>query len=308
MKKVEIIGAAIVDVLVSPAQEEVFQTGSYAADTIVMTHGGDALNEATVLQSLGVPVHLETVIGKDVAGKTVQKHMENVGLEMSGLHIKQDMPTSVNVVLVKKNGERCFLTNPHGSQRKLLLEDITIPFAEDIDILCFASIFVFPRMRTMEMETVFRQAKKQGITVCADMTKCKNREAVEDIAPALKYVDYLFPNEAEAMLVTGKNTVEEAAECLLDAGVGTVVIKCGAKGCFIKNAERAFWVPAIPNVKCVDTTGAGDSFVGGFLYGLANDFSLEECAAIANQCGAKAVEQVGATTWLDSIKNKIGKF
>lgn len=298
MKKVEIIGAAIVDVLVSPAEETVFQTGSYAADQIVMTHGGDALNEATVLQQLGVPVHLETVIGDDTAGETICRHMENAGLEESGLHIKEDMATSINVVLVKKNGERCFLTNPHGSQRQLELKDITMPFPKEINILCFASIFVFPKLKTEEMKMIFCQAKSQGITVCADMTKCKNQETVEDIAPALKYVDYIFPNEEEAMLLTGKRTAEEAADCLLKAGVGTVVIKCGARGCYVKNSEKEFWTQAVRNVNCVDTTGAGDSFVGGFLYGLANDFELDKCAEFANECGAKATEKVGAITWL----------
>ncbi|MEE1086408.1 MAG: carbohydrate kinase family protein [Schaedlerella sp.] len=298
MKRVEIIGAAIVDVLVSPAEEEVFQTGSYAANEIKMTHGGDALNEATVLQQLGVPVHLETVIGSDTAGETVCRHMENAGLEESGLHIKNDMSTSVNVVLVKKNGERCFLTNPHGSQRQIELKDITMPFPREINILCLASIFVFPKLKTEELQTIFSQAKSQGITVCADMTKRKNNETVEDIAPALKYVDYLFPNEEEAFLITGKENAEEAADTILAAGVGTVVIKCGARGCLVKNAETKFWSPAVENVNCVDTTGAGDSFVGGFLYGLANDFSLEECAKFANECGAKAVQKVGAISWL----------
>lgn len=119
--------------------------------------------------------------------------MEAVGLETSGLHVRRDMATSVNVVLVKKNGERCFLTNPHGSQRQLRLEDIPIPFPRATGILCFASIFVFPHMKTGEMRAVFQRAKEQGITVCADMTKCKNQETAEDIAPALNTWIICFP-------------------------------------------------------------------------------------------------------------------
>lgn len=298
MKKIEIIGAAIVDVLVQPAEEEVFQTGSYAADRILMSHGGDALNEATVLQRLGAPVHLETVIGADAAGQSVLHRMEQVGLDTSGVRVRPDIATSVNVVLVKKDGQRCFLTDPHGSLRRLRLADIPMPFPVDVGILCFASIFVFPEMKTAELETVLAQAKAQGITVCADMTKCKHGETAADLAPALRYVDYLFPNDAEAMLVTRKESPEEAAKALLEAGAKTVVVKCGARGCFVKNAGREFWVPAVANVTCVDTTGAGDSFVGGFLYGLANDWTIEQCAAHANRCGAKAVERLGAVTWI----------
>ena len=145
---------------------------------------------------------------------------------------------------------------------------------------------------------VFRAAKEQGILVCADMTKRKNGETTSDVAEALRYVDYLFPNDAEAMLLTGKDTVEAAARDLLEAGVGTVVVKCGAEGCYILTRQGAFRVPAEENVTCLDSTGAGDSFVGGFLYGLSQDLPLEECARLANRCGARAVQKIGATTWI----------
>ena len=298
MKKVDIIGASIVDVLVTPADERVFETGSYPADKIVMSYGGDALNEATVLHKLGGDVRLNTLLGDDEAGKAVLRRIEQVGLDTKCIQIKNDMRTSVNVVLVKPSGERCFLTDPQASQRRLQMEDIALPFAEDTEILCFASIFVFPMMKTKEMAEVFREAKEQGILVCADMTKRKNGECTADVAEALKYVDYLFPNDAEAMLLTGKESVEEAVADLIDAGVSNVVIKCGEKGCYIRTSEEEFWVAAEEKVECIDTTGAGDSFVGGFLYALSNDMNLKECAAMANRCGAKAVQHIGATTWI----------
>ena len=298
MKKVQIIGAAIVDVLVNPADQRVFEIGSCPADQIVMSYGGDALNEATVLHKLGGNVHLHTILGDDEAGRAVLRRIEQVGLETTGVTFREDLRTSVNVVLVKPSGERCFLTDPQASQRKLRLEDIPMPFPADTGILCFASMFVFPQMKTAEMAAVFRAAKEQGITVCADMTKRKNGESTADVAEALQYLDYLFPNDAEAMLLTGRATVEEAAADLLAAGVGTVVVKCGAKGCYITNRERTFWVAPEAAVTVVDTTGAGDSFVGGFLYALSQDLPLEECARTANRCGAQAVQKIGATTWI----------
>ena len=299
MKMVQIIGAAIVDVLVSPADERVFEIGSCPAERIVMSYGGDALNEATVLKALGGDVRLRTVLGDDEAGRAVLRRMEQVGLDTAQTAIRDDFHTSVNVVLVKPDGQRCFLTDPGASQRKLRLEDIPLPLPADTGILCFASIFVFPQMKTAEMAEVFRAAKEQGITVCADMTKRKNGETTADVAQALRYIDYLFPNDAEAMLLTGKGSPEEAAADLLNAGVGTVVVKCGQKGCYIANREGSFWVAAEENVTVVDTTGAGDSFVGGFLYALSNDLPIQECARIANSCGAKAVQKIGATAWVD---------
>lgn len=298
MKQVQIIGAAIVDVLVNPADERVFATGSFPAERILMSCGGDALNEATVIHKLGGNVTLQTILGDDEPGKTVLRRMEQVGLDTRAVRIRPDLRTSVNVVLVKPDGQRCFLTDLQSSQRKLQLEDIPVPFRSETGILCFASMFVFPLMRTAEMAAVFRAAKEQGILVCADMTKRKNGETTADVAEALRYVDYLFPNDAEAMLLTGKDTVEAAAQDLLDAGVGTVVVKCGAEGCYILNRQGAFRVPAEEAVTCLDSTGAGDSFVGGFLYGLSQNLSLDECARLANRCGARAVEKIGATTWI----------
>ena len=182
MKKVQIIGAAIVDVLVSPADERVFEIGSCPAERIVMSYGGDALNEATDLKALGGDVRLRTVLGDDEAGRAVLRRMEQVGLDTAQTTIREDFHTSVNVVLVKPDGQRCFLTDPGASQRKLRLEDIPLPLPADTGILCFASIFVFPQMKTAEMAEVFRAAKEQGITVCADMTKRKNGETTADVA------------------------------------------------------------------------------------------------------------------------------
>ena len=65
------------------------------------------------------------------------------------------------------------------------------------------------------------------------MTKRKKNETASDLACALQYVDYLFPNDEEAMLLTGKDTVEEAAEVLRDSGAGTVAVKCGRRGCYL---------------------------------------------------------------------------
>ncbi|MDO5425569.1 MAG: carbohydrate kinase family protein [Eubacteriales bacterium] len=296
-EKIIVMGAAIVDVLVRPASQEIFRTGSYPVEDIHMSTGGDALNEATILARFGKQVELRTVIGDDLAGKLVLEHCREAGIALGPDVVRPGMPTGVNVVLVQENGERGFFTNPHGSLRMLALEDVQGPFPEDAGILCFASVFVSPKLKAPELARIFRRAKEQGLVVCADMTKKKGQETVEELAPALQYLDYLFPNEAEACLLTGKTTAEEAAEELFAAGVGHVVVKCGGKGCYVRSRELTGMVPAVDGVKCVDTTGAGDSFAAGFLYGLSEGDSLAECAGRANRFGARAVASVGATDW-----------
>lgn len=296
-KKIVIIGAAIVDVLVSPAEADVFSTGSYPAEEVRMTFGGDALNEATVLAALGKPVRLQTIIGSDAAGEMIRNHCEKLGIELEEGCVREELTTGVNVVLVQKSGERNFLTNRNGSLRKLTLGDVKRPFPNEADILCFASIFVFPEIGAGELAAIFRSAKKQGMTVCADMTKRKNGETAEELAEAFSYVDYLIPNEEEAFLITGETNVKCAAEKLRSCGAKCVIIKCGKKGCYLCNDETAKYVPAVEHVNCLDTTGAGDSFTAGFLYGLSEGWPVEKCARFAGECGARAVEKLGATSW-----------
>lgn len=304
-KKILITGAAILDILVSPAEPDVFVTGSYPAGDIKMSFGGDALNEAIVLTALGQEVYLNTVVGHDSEGHMIQSHCNEMGIKLNENCIKDGLQTGINVVLVRGNGERHFLTNKNGSLRKLTKEDVLAFMPDDAGIFCFASMFVFPDIGPKEMEEVFRTAKEKGMIVCADMTKRKNGERVEDLVEALQYMDYLLPNEEEAYLVTGVERVEDAAKILFDAGVSCVVIKCGKKGCYLYNEHGGQFVPPERCVEPVDTTGAGDSFAAGFLYGLAEGWNVEKCAKYANQCGEKAVSHIGATAWCGrtTIKN-----
>lgn len=299
MSKIVIIGASIIDILVCPASAAVFETGSYSAEDIRMALGADALNEALVLAKLGKNVRLETIVGEDHAGRFITDLCLENGIVLEKRQIKRNVSTGINVVLVQENGERSFLTNPNGTLRKLTIDDIRMPFDKDAEILCFASIFVFPDIRARELVQIFSQAKRQGIVICADMTKRKGSETLEDMAEAFSYIDYLFPNEEEACILTGEENAEKAAEKFLKVGVKHVIIKCGARGCLVKTEKVSYMVPAVKDVSCIDTTGAGDSFTAGFVYALSERQELYKCAEYANLCGAKAVQSVGATQWLN---------
>ena len=286
--EIVIIGAAIIDVLAYPVNVKVFETGSYSTEDIHMTTGADALNEATILAKKGRRVQLETVIGQDDAGIMVRDAC-----------IKKDEKTGVNIVLVEQDGTRSFLTNPHGTLRSLKVEHIQMPFPESAKIVCFASIFVFPKIGPDKLVQIFSQAKMQGKIVCADMTKRKKGETLEDMAEAFSYIDYLFPNDEEAMLLTETESVEEAAECIKSTGVGNVIIKCGKRGCYIRTDVEKCWIAAEENVNCIDTTGAGDSFAAGFLNALLDGNGVKRCAKEGNRYGAEAVQHIGATAWLN---------
>ena len=290
-----IIGAAILDILAQPAGPEVFVKGSYPAEHITMNTGGDAINESSVLASLGASVRLITKLGNDSAAEYILNHCQKLNINTTFSTIDASIDTGINVVLVDQYGERHFITSSNGSLRKLYPEDISMTALFNGNILCFASIFVAPAFDNKALADLFKRSKEQGLTLCADMTKRKNGETTSDMKECLSYLDYVFPNYEEASLLTGLTDWDEIADAFLNCGVKHVILKAGNKGCFIKTANERFWIPAYPNAKCIDTTGAGDTFTACFLYALNQGMSLEECGRFANAGASICIEHIGAT-------------
>ena len=299
-KKFVIAGAALLDVLASPVDASVFASGSLPAETIAMTTGGDAMNEACVLASLGADVKLVSKLGEDFAADRILESCRRLGIGTEYIRRTRELPTSINLVLVDQSGERHFITSPRGTLRRFYPEDLPEQALENGAVFCFASIFVAPAFDHAVLRELFLSARERGMTVCADMTKRKNGETLEEMRDCLACLDYIFPNYEEAALLTGLSDWEEIADAFLDCGVGTAVIKAGAKGCFLKTRSRAsegregIWVPACKGVRCVDTTGAGDTFTDCFLYALSRGCSLKKCGQFANAGASLCVERVGA--------------
>lgn len=303
-----VIGAGIMDVLARPVNASVFQTGSMPAEDITMTFGGDALNEATILSRLGKKVQFISVLGKDEAGAMVLDHCRKNHIPTEHIVRSTAFPTGINLVLVDEQGERSFITNPASSLRMLEPGHIDPALLPNAPILCFASIFVYPKFGPKELSVLFRQAKESGCTVCADMTKCKHQETLEDLAPALACTDYVFPNYEESCLVSRKTDPDEIACAFLACGVKNFVMKLGKKGCLIRNRQERYLVPAWPHAVCVDTTGAGDNFAAGFLYALSEGMDLPSCGYFANAAASIAIETTGAATGVQSAEQVLTRF
>ena len=145
------------------------------------------------------------------------------------------------------------------------------------------------------MEEVFKAIKeKPGRILAADMTKAKNGETITDLEPVLKYIDFIIPNEIEAAVLTGEQDPVKNAGIFMEHGAKRVIIKCGRHGCIYADDKGILSVPAYP-AKTIDTTGAGDSFVAGFIYGLANEMPIQDCCRYGNATASVIVEHMGTT-------------
>ncbi len=303
-----IIGASILDVLAQPVTAEVFETGSVPARHIALHTGGDALNEATVLSSLGASVRLVSKMGTDYAGDYIRKHCLSAGMDVSFLRQDAALETGVNLVLVDDSGERHFITSQNGSLRKLYPSDISDASLSGGRYLCFASIFVFPAFDDRALNELFSLAKDKGLVLCADMTKPKCGETPEHLKTSLPLLDYIFPNYEEARLFTGFTDWDRIADTFLGYGVGCVVLKAGSKGCFIKNRRERHWIPAYPHACCLDTTGAGDTFTACFLDALSQGMTLPDCGRFANAGASVCIERLGATGGIESRKQVMTRY
>lgn len=308
-KDITVIGNAIVDVLAKSVDAKVFETGSQSVENIKLSFGGDALNEAVVLTRLGKKVDLISKVGRDEAGSRVLSFLEDSGISVDKITVENGLDTSINVVLIDEHGERHFLTNPAGSQRKLAEVDIDPYLDSANDIVSFASIFVSSLLDIPAMTGIFRRIKERpGRILVADLTKAKKGERLEDLADLLPYVDYILPNEDEIALLTGEKDPFINAGLLIESGVSCAVIKCGSKGCLIRTKNEMYRIPAYPIQKCIDTTGAGDSFAAGFLWALSEGMPLIDCGCFACAAASCTVECVGAADGVISVETPLSRY
>lgn len=304
-----IVGAGIMDVPAYPVDFDSFGQVSFPAGKISLGFGGDALNEAVALARMGSPVRLVSKVGADLAGRLVLAHCEEEGIDVRFLRVEEGLDTGINIVLVDGAGQRRFIANQNGSLRRLALDDIDTAAFEGAKLLCLASIFVSPLLPPVDMEALLTLAKDRGLITCADFTTPKNGEGLREMAGVLSRLDYALPSRAEAAALTaGFGDPADMADALLGAGAGNVVIKLGGEGCYIANSRVRKTLPAVSGVQAVDTTGAGDSFVAGFLYGLMEGWDFEECALMANAAGSLAVEAFGAGAGIRDLPGVLERF
>ena len=166
---------------------------------------------------------------------------------------------------------------------------------EEARIVSLASLFRAPLDRAEVIRSLVRAAKEAGAIVSADTKLPTFREvAVEELADVWPLVDYIFPNEKEAAYYTGETDCAKMAEAFRRLGVRNAIVKAGADGCYVNGEEGVFHLPALP-VEVVDSTGAGDNFVAGFLSGVLDGEDLRACAERGRARASECISRMGAS-------------
>ena len=292
-KKTEVIclGQAVIDCIVRGREENPHKPNVYRAENIILSTGGDAVNESFRLASLGHHVRLVCGVGDDLAGNILKDEAAKRGLDTSFMHVIPGMRTPVANLVVNKDGSR-YSVNSTAT----LLEGY-VPSAEDVlgsKVVSFASLFRAPLDQKDVLLSLIRAAHEDGAVVCADTKLPTFRYLdLDDLQGVLPFIDYLFPNEKEAEYYSGKQEYPEMARAFRERGVKNVILKTGPDGCYADTQEGIFILPPAAG-KVVDTTGAGDSFVAGFISALLKEQSIRNCLESALESAAECVSHMGA--------------
>ena len=308
MKKIIGIGNALVDVMTIVPDETCLNRFSLPKGSMTMVDatrsaeikeainslkktlasGGSAGNTMYGLGVMGVYSSFVGKVGRDELGNFYEKDMVEAGLTPVLMRAPQS-PTGTAVALVTPDSERTFATHL-GAATELTAEELRSDYFKGYNILYLEGYLIF---NLPLIEKACRLAKENRMCVALDLASfnvVKDKLAeFNDIV--MNYVDIIFANEEEARAFTGLGPVEALDEiskkCLI------AVVKTGADGSWIKRGDEVIKVDAL-KVNAVDTTGAGDLYAAGFLYGFAHDFSLDKCGLFGSVLAAKVIEVVGA--------------
>jgi sugar/nucleoside kinase (ribokinase family) len=160
-----------------------------------------------------------------------------------------------------------------------------------------------PELDGSPTAAVLEEAKARGLTTSLD-TVWDATGRWDRLLPSLPHLDVFVPSPAEGSAISGLPEPESVAAWLRERGVGTVALKLGADGCFVSSDEFEGFVAA-PAVEALDSTGAGDAFAAGVVYGYLAGWPLERTAALANAAGALAATAVGAVEGMLGLQETV---
>lgn len=307
MKKILGIGNALVDILVHIDNDEILdrlglqkggmemidaQRKREILEVIsgmpqTMATGGSTANTIHGLARLGAQAGYIGKVGNDDLGRLFREECQRFGVIPHLIESNED--TGVAITFISQNAERTFATYL-GAAATTQPDQVDAEILKSYDIIHIEGYLIFNHDLIL---SICQKSKEQGLQISMDMASYNLIESNLDFVKMLlrDYVDIIFANEEEAKAFTGVENVE--ALHALSEYCPVAIVKVGKDGSYIKMDGE---VTAITPVDAVrrDTTGAGDIYASGFLYGLINDFGALKSGNLASYLSARLIEYVGA--------------
>lgn len=299
MKGVVVIGSLNMDLVtelkVTPKVGETVLGGN-----IVKIPGGKGANQCAAIAKLGGKVSMIGCVGNDKNGKILIESLENFGANTGYIKIDNSVDTGIAFIMINASGDNSIVVVP-GANFTLGRDDISIDKMKDCDYL--VSQF------EVAIETVkegFRLSKSLGMKNI--LNPAPAREIDDEL---IGLTDIIIPNETELEIITGIKVssiedIDRGARFLIDKGVKEVIVTLGKEGSKYYSREESFKIEG-KIVEVVDTTAAGDSYIGGLVYSLSTGKGIRESMEYATKVSALAVTKKGAQSSLPTAR-EVEKF
>lgn len=287
MNKISVLGSLNMD-LVTNVERAPGMGETVLGESFKTVCGGKGANQATAIARLGGNIEMLGCVGKDTYGELLRENLKNCGAEVQNI-AETEKSSGIAVITVCKGDNSIIVVK--GAN-----DDVDREYVDNNREVIKASDYL-----VMQLEVPFETVEYAMTVAQAEGTKVVFNPAPMDekCVSLIKYVDIFVVNEHEAGIVTGEKVEErESAEAalkkILDMGAKTVVVTLGEKGCVYNVGEEIFYAPAV-KTKAVDSTAAGDSFIGAMLVRLTEGADMHEAVKFAAKVSAIVVSKPGAT-------------
>jgi fructokinase len=313
--KILCVGEALIDMICTDKGKSLSDGSNFLKKT-----GGAPTNVAAAIAALGGAVQLAAKVGTDPFGKQLVEEMQRFGVSTQWMLQDSNFFTTFAFVSLMEDGERDFYFN-RGADGQLTREEVERIDLDEISIIHFGSATAFlPGPLQAAYQNLLQKALLKNIFISFDpnyrqlLFKNDLQTFIDQSWNFLVCCHFFKLSDEEAMLITGGATLQDAAKILLDKTSATFAITLGKEGTMLGFDKATIIIPSIP-VKPVDTTGAGDAFVGAVLYQLG-DKTLQEIKSLTapqwahimangNKAGARTCEYMGAMEAFRHLNNQI---
>lgn len=252
--------------------------------------GGSAANTIVGLARLDVKTGFVGKVANDHEGQLLLNDFRREGVNTDGIVTAENGNSGTVSAFIDKRGERALYVHPSVND-SLTFEEIDLEYVRQTEFLHLTSFHEKPF--NAQKHLVERLV---DVKVSLDPGEIYAQKGLASLRPIIRRCHVVMPSENEVRLLTGKDW-QDGAKQLLNEGVEIVAVKLGRKGCYVTNGRQNHLIPSI-KTRVVDTTGAGDAFCAGFLYGLIKKRDLFECGRLGNFAASRCIVKVGARTGL----------
>ncbi len=260
--------------------------------------GGSAANTIVGLARLGCKVGFIGKVANDREGKMLIEDFRKESVDEKGVIRSRKGRSGTVMGFVDQKGGRALYVDP-GVNDTITFNEINKEYAFKSQFLHLTS---FVGKKSFETQKKLLEALPSTVKVSLDPGELYARKGMKILKPIIKRTFVLMPNHNEIKLLTKKTEYREGAKSLIKKGAKIVAIKLGSRGCYVTDGKESHHIKAF-KVKVVDTTGAGDAFCAGFLYGLLKGKSLYECGEIGNFVASRCIMKIGARPGLPRFQD-----